>query len=57
MIIVADVIKTVELAGIADGASLSVGGFGLCGIPGELIAGLLEAGERPGGGLEQLPSG
>ncbi|MCW2528381.1 MAG: putative succinyl-CoA:3-ketoacid-coenzyme transferase [Pseudonocardiales bacterium] len=32
------------IAGIADGASLSVGGFGLCGVPSVLIAALLEKG-------------
>jgi 3-oxoacid CoA-transferase subunit A len=32
------------LAGIGDGASLAVGGFGLCGIPSTLIAALLDAG-------------
>ncbi|ROZ43091.1 3-oxoacid CoA-transferase subunit B [Rhodococcus sp. WS3] len=34
------------LDGIDDGAKLSVGGFGLCGIPSLLIAGLLEKGVR-----------
>jgi 3-oxoacid CoA-transferase subunit A len=34
------------VADIADGASLAVGGFGLCGIPSVLIAALLEAGVR-----------
>ena len=32
------------VADIPDGASLAVGGFGLCGIPSVLIAALLEAG-------------
>ncbi len=32
------------LEGIGSGASLSVGGFGLCGIPSVLIAGLLAKG-------------
>src|ERR1700710_2567227 len=32
------------VADIPDGASLAVGGFGLCGIPSALIAALLEAG-------------
>jgi 3-oxoacid CoA-transferase len=32
------------VADIADGASLAVGGFGLCGIPSVLVAALLEAG-------------
>ena len=32
------------VAGIGDGASLAVGGFGLCGIPQELISALLAAG-------------
>jgi 3-oxoacid CoA-transferase len=32
------------IAGIVDGSSLAVGGFGLCGIPSVLIAALLEAG-------------
>jgi 3-oxoacid CoA-transferase len=32
------------ISGITDGASLSVGGFGLCGIPSVLIAALLEKG-------------
>ena len=32
------------VADIADGASLAVGGFGLCGIPSVLIAALLESG-------------
>jgi 3-oxoacid CoA-transferase len=35
---------TAALAGIVDGSSLSVGGFGLCGIPSVLIAGLVEKG-------------
>ncbi|MCW2496306.1 3-oxoacid CoA-transferase subunit B [Jatrophihabitans sp.] len=34
------------IAGIADGARLSVGGFGLCGIPSVLIAALLSSGIR-----------
>ncbi|ROZ49043.1 3-oxoacid CoA-transferase subunit B [Rhodococcus sp. WS3] len=34
------------VADIADGARLSVGGFGLCGIPSALIEGLLAAGTR-----------
>ena len=34
------------MADIADGATLSVGGFGLCGIPSVLIAALLEAGTK-----------
>ncbi|MEI2810910.1 MAG: CoA transferase subunit A [Nocardioides sp.] len=34
------------VADIPDGATLSVGGFGLCGIPSVLIAALLEAGTR-----------
>jgi acyl CoA:acetate/3-ketoacid CoA transferase alpha subunit len=41
--------KVVESAaqaieGITDGSSLSVGGFGLCGIPSVLIAALLDQG-------------
>ncbi len=32
------------IAGIADGASLAVGGFGLCGVPNALIAALHDAG-------------
>ncbi len=32
------------IAGITDGASLAVGGFGLCGVPSVLIEALLEAG-------------
>ena len=32
------------IRGIGDGARLSVGGFGLCGIPSVLIAALLESG-------------
>ncbi len=32
------------LAGVSDGMTLAVGGFGLCGIPSVLIAGLLERG-------------
>ena len=32
------------VADIPDGASLAVGGFGLCGVPTQLIAALLEAG-------------
>ena len=32
------------LDGLTDGASLSVGGFGLCGIPSVLIAAVLESG-------------
>jgi len=35
---------THAIAGIGDGARLSVGGFGLCGIPSVLIAALLESG-------------
>ena len=34
------------VADIADGATVSVGGFGLCGIPSVLIAALLEAGTK-----------
>jgi 3-oxoacid CoA-transferase A subunit len=34
------------VAGIGDGASLAVGGFGLCGIPSILIAALLDSGAR-----------
>jgi 3-oxoacid CoA-transferase subunit A len=37
---------TEAVADIGDGATLSVGGFGLCGIPSVLIAALLEAGTR-----------
>ena len=38
-----------------DGASLAVGGFGLCGIPSVLIEALLDAGvDGPRGGVEQL---
>jgi acyl CoA:acetate/3-ketoacid CoA transferase alpha subunit len=39
------VVRTVEeaISGIADGATLSVGGFGLCGIPSILIDAILEA--------------
>jgi 3-oxoacid CoA-transferase len=40
--VVADV--TAALEGIESGATLSVGGFGLCGIPSVLIAGLLDKG-------------
>jgi len=36
----------VSVADIPDGATLSVGGFGLCGIPSVLIEALLEAGTR-----------
>jgi len=32
------------VADIPDGATIAVGGFGLCGIPSVLIAALLEAG-------------
>ncbi|MEP6797054.1 MAG: CoA-transferase, partial [Lapillicoccus sp.] len=32
------------IAGISDGASLAVGGFGLCGIPSVLIQAVLDAG-------------
>ena len=35
------------VADIPDGATLAVGGFGLCGIPSVLIEALLEAGRRP----------
>ena len=35
---------TEAVADIPDGATLSVGGFGLCGIPSVLIEALLEAG-------------
>jgi 3-oxoacid CoA-transferase len=35
---------TEALQGIEDGASIAVGGFGLCGIPSVLISGLLESG-------------
>jgi 3-oxoacid CoA-transferase len=34
------------LDGVVDGVSLSVGGFGLCGIPSVLIAGILASGAR-----------
>lgn len=34
------------LTGVTDGSSIAVGGFGLCGIPSTLIAGLHEAGVR-----------
>ena len=34
------------VADIADGATISVGGFGLCGIPSVLIAAVLEAGTK-----------
>jgi 3-oxoacid CoA-transferase A subunit len=34
------------VAGIGDGASLAVGGFGLCGIPSVLIGALLESGAK-----------
>ncbi|MGW5638653.1 CoA-transferase, partial [Streptomyces sp. NPDC003832] len=34
------------VADIADGASLAVGGFGLCGIPATLIAALHEQGAK-----------
>ena len=34
------------VADIPDGATISVGGFGLCGIPSVLIAALLEAGTK-----------
>jgi len=34
------------LQGIADGATVMIGGFGTTGIPGELIDGLLEQGAR-----------
>jgi 3-oxoacid CoA-transferase len=42
------VVATVEMAldGIEDGASIAAGGFGLCGIPSVLIAGLLAKGVR-----------
>ena len=33
------------VAGVTDGCSLSVGGFGLCGIPSVLIRALLDSGE------------
>ena len=43
------------VADIPDGATLSVGGFGLCGIPSVLIDALLDGrGDRPRGGVEQL---
>ena len=43
------------VADIPDGATLAVGGFGLCGVPSVLIDALLEAGVTgPGGGVEQL---
>ena len=43
------------VADIGDGATLAVGGFGLCGIPSVLIEALLEQGaERPRGGVQQL---
>ena len=43
------------VADIPSGASLAVGGFGLCGIPSVLIEALLESGcRRPRGGLQQL---
>jgi 3-oxoadipate CoA-transferase, alpha subunit len=34
------------LAGVADGATVMIGGFGTAGIPGELIDGLIEQGAR-----------
>ena len=34
------------VAGIADGATIAVGGFGLCGIPDQLIAAVAESGAR-----------
>jgi len=34
------------VADIGDGASLAVGGFGLCGIPNELIGAVLKQGTR-----------
>src|SRR6185437_2063275 len=34
------------LAGIADGSTVMIGGFGTAGIPGELIDGLIEQGAR-----------
>ena len=46
------------VADIPDGATLSVGGFGLCGIPSVLIEALLEAGvDGPRGGVQQLRRG
>ena len=43
------------VADIPDGATLAVGGFGLCGVPSVLIEALLDAGvDRPRGGVEQL---
>ena len=43
------------IAGISDGMSLAVGGFGLCGIPSVLIAAIHDAGiSRSRGDLEQL---
>jgi len=43
---VANAVEAIERAGISDGATLMVGGFGLCGIPENLIAGLVATGVR-----------
>ena len=43
------------VADVADGSTLAVGGFGLCGVPSVLIDALLEAGVAGSrGGVEQL---
>jgi 3-oxoacid CoA-transferase subunit A len=44
--VVANAAEAIQRAGIGDGATLMVGGFGLCGIPENLIAALVEAGIR-----------
>ena len=46
------------LEGIADGMTVVAGGFGLCGIPENLIAEIGPHGHaRPHGGLQQLRRG
>ncbi len=44
--VVKDAIEALKLAGIRDGMSIMAGGFGLCGIPENLIAALRELGVK-----------
>lgn len=44
--VVADAAEAIRTAGIADGATIMVGGFGLCGIPENLINALRDSGVK-----------
>jgi 3-oxoacid CoA-transferase A subunit len=44
--VVADAHEAIRTAGIADGATIMVGGFGLCGIPENLITALRDSGVK-----------